>query len=310
MRIKLNEIPEIVLRPATGLTKHPHKGSGRDIACQNELKVAAAIAEYGHLRIAEIARLGWPLATYADQMAQRTCRRMVGAGRLLIRRNALGGTSYVLTRTGASWLSLRGTQARHTLELSSVGGATFFHRTLATRYLLERAIKGAGVAGEYKMANGGVPFSIETLTRATKKNPDGLIWRENKDGSIAFEWLEVENASKPKSELVRMLRVAMFSGKLVDVGKKAYAAGLNILYNKDLNHADRILSAANELWGGLPEQKRDEYERKVVLISASIAAPLVWLGHSSKTLQQYRQEKKNVAIRSKDRYVKSTRGNI
>jgi len=275
-------------------TKHSRNGgaSGRDTARANEIRVGAAVAKYGHLRVAEIARVVWPGANYPEHMAQRTCRRLVIAGYLMARRNALGGTSYVLTRAGAGWLALHRIDARHTLELSSVGGATFIHRTLATRFLIERAIQGARVAGEYEMAKRSPPFSIEWLVKALKKLPDGIVWRQDSAGRIGFEWVEVENAAKPKTELLRLLRVAMYAGQTIDGERNARLTRLIIVFDAALNHASQLMRAADELWGDFSPERRAQYENSVHLVSVNLRAPLVWVSHASITLHEYRQRRR------------------
>ena len=103
---------------------------GREVARRNELKCMKAVIQFGHLRICEMARAVWPQARYGEQVARRTVARMVEQGLLLERRNALGSRSLCVTRGGATWLNARGIEAQHTLDLSSVSGSTFFHRTL------------------------------------------------------------------------------------------------------------------------------------------------------------------------------------
>jgi hypothetical protein len=280
MRIQLDVIRELMSRPIAvqPLTHQPVKRCGREAARSNEKLVLYAIAKFGHLRTSEIGRFVWPNASHAQQMAQRTCNRLLKAGHLLNRRNALGGISYVLTRPGAGWLSLNGIPARHTLELSSVGGATFIHRTLSTRYLIEQASDTVSVAGEYEIAGRALPFSIDKLVQRLQKMPDGLVWRNEKDGRVAVDWVEVENASKPRSEIAKLLGVAQYAGVLFDPGANAYLKRLVVVFDGQLNHGDRLRKTAKDIWCNAPQDKKYLYMGAVSLVAASITAPLVWQG--------------------------------
>lgn len=155
------------------------------------------MAAFGHLRTRELARTVWPRARYADQPARHTAARLVAGGLLLERRNALVSRSLCPTRGGAAWLELRWVEAQHTLDLSSVAGSTFFHRTLATRYLIECRVEGCTVAGEYLLLRRKTPFSAEALVKAPRKLPNGAIWRCGAYGHVSVELVEEEAAAKP-----------------------------------------------------------------------------------------------------------------
>lgn len=296
MRVKLNDLTGLIQRrsPEVEASRvHQKKASGLKIARANELRVATAISKFGHLRIAEIGHAVWPKGSCNEQMAQRTCRRLLTAGYVLARRNAVGETSYVLTNAGANALELRGIVARNTLELSSVAGATFIHRSIGSRFLISEMGRGYEVAGEYEISTGRVPFSIAELAKRLKKQPDGLVWKSNAEGELQFSWVEVENAAKPKTELLRLLSVASHVGRCVDVQHKASLVRLTIVYDAALNHDRRLLLAANVLWGDLPQSKRIQLESRVDLVAASIAQPLRWLGSSTQTLSQFRAKIEN-----------------
>ncbi len=135
------------------------------------------VAHFGHARVVELARAGWPTARYGEQVCRRTVQRLLRQGLLRERRNPLGSKSLCLSRPGAAWLELRGIKAQQTLELSSVAGPTFFHRTMGTRYLIERQVAGCQVAGEYLILRRQLPFSIDELTKVLQRLPDGLLGR-------------------------------------------------------------------------------------------------------------------------------------
>lgn len=264
---------------------------GREAARRNELRCMKAVIQFGHLRICELARAVWPRARYGEQVARRTVARLVEQGLLLERRNALGSRSLCVTRGGATWLNARGIEAQHTLDLSSVSGSTFFHRTLATRYLIERQAEGFQVAGEYQLLRRKLPFSIDGTVKALRKLPDGTVWQRKPDGTVAVEWVEQEAAAKATKELERCLRAAEFAGKTLDAEKKYCLVGLVFVFDQEQNHARRILLAANSRWGHLPQAERVALERRVTLVAVELRDPLVWLRHSVTTLHEYRQRR-------------------
>jgi hypothetical protein len=213
---------------------------------------------------------------------------MVKQGLLLERRNALGSKSLCLTRGGAAWLDARGVQAQHTLDLSSVAGSTFFHRTLATRYLIERQVAGYQVAGEYQILRRKLPFSIDGLAKALRKLPDGLVWQRKSDGTVAVEIVEQEAAAKARSELEKCLRAAEYVGTSLSKDGTAKVAGLVFVYDRSLNHARRILLAANSIWGGRTLAERATLESRVKLVAVELREPLVWVSSSVVTLHEFR----------------------
>ena len=298
MKIASDEMAGLLAKtPPTRTAKSPEQAlkvrqvrSGREVARVNELKCVKAVAQFGHLRIVELARCVWPLARYAEQLARRTVARLVAQGLLLARRNALGSMSLCLTRGGASWLDARGIQAQHTLDLSSVAGSTFFHRTLATRYLIERQVAGYQVAGEYQILRRKLPFSIDGLAKAVRNLPDGLVWQRKSDGTVAIEIVEQEAAAKARSELEKCLRAAEYVGTSLSKDGTAKVAGLVFVYDRSLNHARRILLAANSLWGNRPAPERAALEKRVTLVAVAIRPPLVWVSQSIMTLHDFRAQ--------------------
>lgn len=262
---------------------------GREVARENELKCVKTVALYGHVRVAELARAVWPAARFGEQVCRRTVRRLVQQGLLLERRNALGSKSLCLTRPGASWLELRGIPAQQTLELSSVSGPTFFHRTMATRYLVERQVTGSQVAGEYLILRRQLPFSIDRLAKTLQKLPDGLVWQRSKlDGSIAVELVEQEAAPKARAEIEKALKAATLVGSALSADGRVKLAGVVFVYDRSLNHARRLLLAANSLWGGRPMAERVTLEKRVKVVAVELRDPLVWVSSSVTTLHELR----------------------
>lgn len=263
------------------------KQSGRDVAAERELAVMKACAQFGHLRTCEIARLVWPTANYASQMAGRTLNRLSSFGLLAERRNSLATRSFVLTRKGAAWLELRGITARHGLDLSSIAGATFIHRCLGSRFLIEQRLQGANVAGEYQLATGQLPFDISKACTRLAKLPDGIFWRKDAQGRIAVRWLEVENAPKAMAEISRVLAVAELVG--MDLGNGAYLEGLTVVANAALHHAGRLLRAAIDRWGNRDFATQATLESRIQIASVELRFPLVWVSQQSCSLHSMRK---------------------
>lgn len=294
--MKLNA-QQLGLLSATGTLAAPlpkipspaRKKCGREVARLNELATMKTIAKFGHARISEISRSVWPKARYAEQVARRTVARLVTQGLLLGRRNALGSTSYCMTRGGAAWLDARGVEAQHTLDLSSVAGSTFFHRTLATRYLIERQVEGYRVAGEYLLLRRKTPFPIDGLVKALRKLPDGMVWQRKPDGSVAVELVEQEASAKARTELEKCLKAAEYVGRTLDKDGTYRVAGLVFVFDRELNHARRILLAANSLWAGRTTAERVTLERRVKLVAVELRDPLVWVSSTVTTLHDLRQ---------------------
>lgn len=262
--------------------------SGRDAARLNELKCTKAIANFGHLRLVELGRAVWPAAQYAEQMAGRTVARLVEQGLILPRRNALGSRSFCLTRVGAAWLEARGIEAQHTLDLSSVAGSTFFHRTLATRYLIERQIEGFQVAGEYQLLRRKTPFPMDGLVRAMRKLPDGFVWKRGPQGHFEVELIEQEAAAKARTELEKCLKAVQYTGQSLDQNGQYRVGSLVFVFDRELNHARRIMMAATSLWSSRPHAERVTLERRVKLVAVELRDPLVWVSSSVTTLHDYR----------------------
>lgn len=293
MKLNTNELSGLLSKPATATSPtirptRTAKRCGREIARLNELKTLKAVSQFGHLRITELARCVWPQARYGEQVARRTVARLVKLGLLLERRNALGSKSLCLTRGGAAWLDARGIEARHTLDLSSIAGATFFHRTLATRYLIERQVEGFQVSGEYQLLRRKLPFPVDGLVKALRKLPDGLVWQRKPDGTVGVELVEQEAAAKAREELEKCLRAAEFVGMPLDPTGMYRLAGLVFVFDRELNHARRIMLAANSLWGDRPTTERVVLEKRVKLAAVELRDPLVWVSSSVTTLHDLR----------------------
>jgi hypothetical protein len=169
-----------------------------------------------------------------------------------------------------------------------VSGSTFFHRTLATRFLIERQIAGQHVAGEYLILRRKLTFPIEALTRKIRKLPDGFCWSRMADGSMGVEFVEQEASAKARAELEKCLRAAELHGHRLDSPGKYRVAGLVFVFDRELNHAHRILLAATSLRGSKSNGERIALERRVKLVSVELRDPLLWVSSKVTTLHDLR----------------------
>lgn len=269
MRISPTDVLGSLLRKPAPPSKRLHP---IEHAAVNQLRVLQAVAAYGHLRSADIAAACWPAIKSAMPMAQRTVRTLVALGQLMGRSNALGGTSYVLTRRGASRLELHGTSARHGLDLA-VSGATYRHATLTSRWCIHKRCECYQAFNEYALVNGYAPVSRAQLLQRFKKMPDAILVRGDK------LWLcETESAVKALPELLRIVALAEHVGRKVHPELPYILAGVVIVFDAQQNHARRIAKAAHERWWRYSATEQATLYARITLSRVSLSLPLVWRG--------------------------------
>lgn len=260
----------------TGGLRAPDKSrpqpTARERAEANRLRVLQTVAEHGHLRCSDLATC-WPGAAYPEQMAQRKVRALVDAGELLGRRNAHGGTSYVLTRPGAAALEVRGVPARHGLDLASVRGATFTHHALTSRWCLHKRSQGVEAHHEYAVVNGLAPIRAQQLIEVYGKLPDAVLVRGDR-----LTLCETEVAPKSTAELMRIAALAEEVGKRVHPELPFVLAGVVLVFDAEQNHATRFLKAARERWRRYSPAHQVTLAGRVTFSRVSLSLPLVWRG--------------------------------
>jgi hypothetical protein len=266
-----------------------NRRDGNLAAKYNEQSVLRHVRDFGHLRTTELARIVWPNSPpySAREMARRTARRLVSAGLLLVRRNALASSSLVLTRKGAEAVRAQfGIVAYDGYDIQGVSGSTYFHRTLATAYLAERIAGGERAWGEYAIARGWAPASLEHLKLHCGKLPDGLVAvnplaRGMSADTRTLDWIEVESTYKPHSEVVDVLRIATLLGTEV---QGWHLDRLVLVYDCAQRHEDHIVRVAKHLARTHARDYPIELLESVELIRCSLAYPMTLLGHQSVSL--------------------------
>lgn len=273
------------MKKKTSPTPRP---DNRLVAEQNEFAVLKVVRDFGHLRRIEIARGVWPRSSIdvAFKMAKRTVRRLLDKGMLQEKANSLGGRSLVLASRGAQHLRAHGLDAQDGYELSSVTGPHFFHRTLGTRYLLERAAQGERVFGEYALQKNFGPVGRSELGDRFEKLPDGIVLtpgskRGYDSKVIAADWIEVESSYKPENELGKIFRIAWQVGSWLNTAETLLLDRVLFVYDSRDRHENAILSSLQRYLAKHPAANPDLLS-SIVLVRCEIGIPLVW-----KTFAEY-----------------------
>jgi len=232
----------------------------------------------------------WPQSTPASakKMCATTVTRMLGKGLLVERPNILGSMSLALTGKGAGRLKLEELDANEGGSLSSIAGPQFFHRTVGTCYLLEKARRGAEVFGEYSIIKGWAPVTRAEFSEQYRKNPDGLIVVPGTERGYAVnvktvDWVEVESSYKPDADLEKIFAIAWQVGTWLDLKETILLDRVVFVYDIRQKHENSILAHLRRY---LKENPLDHPERvlsSIVLVRAKIATPLVWEGFEEVT---------------------------
>ena len=264
---------------------NPAPPDNRLVAEQNDLAVLKLVRDFGHLRRSEIARGVWPKSSVpvAEKMAQRTVKRLLDNGDLLEKPNSLGGRSLVLSSRGATVLNSHGIAAQDGHELSSVAGPHFYHRTLGSRYLLERAARGHQAFGEFALQRGFGPVGRGELNERFTKLPDGIVLtpgieRGYDANVIAADWVEVENTFKAEAELAKILSIAWKVGSWLNAAETLLLDRVVFVYNSRHRHENAILRTLQRHLEKNPATNLDLLS-SIVLVRCDVTLPLAFHGY-------------------------------
>jgi hypothetical protein len=265
----------------------------RALAHFNELAVLRAVNHYGYLRRAQIAAAVWrtspPRSAYV--MASRTCGKLLAKKWLCERPDALGGTAMVLAAEGVRKLREDGEAARDGYDLA-VGGPQFFHRTLGTCYLIDRAHSECAVYGEHALQTRRAPVDKSFLAARHKKLPDGIIVRSGREdglraGLFSVDWVEVESVYKPYDEIVRVFELVVDQAKtlLNEEGSLVLQQVIFIVDGRS-GHPRRLLAYAKRFAATLPATLQSEFLSHVRVAVCDISTPFAWRGCTTLNLAQ------------------------
>ena len=263
-----------LLNPNRAPRSRPNGLSAKAKAEAHRVAALKALAHWGHLRCGDLARLLWPRAKYAEQMAARLMRRLENErAEVASRLNAIGTRTFVLTRRGAAALDLLGVSAHHGMELCSVAGATFIHRAIGTSHGIAKAQQGFEAFGEHAIAQGAAPASREALVKRFRKLPDLLLVRGDK-----VTWVEVEASAKPMRDLQACVHIASAVGQPLVPGSSLTLAGLTFAFDQSQGHAQRIARAARQLWSERSKGEREVMARRITLAHVDLGPLVRWQG--------------------------------
>jgi hypothetical protein len=222
------------------------------------------------------------------KIARRVVRRLLEDGLILERANSLAGHSLVLSNRGALRLQAIEVEARSGYDLSNVAGPQFFHRTLGTCYLLERAALGDEVCGEYAINTGRGLVGRNELSERFSKVPDGLITVPGQARGIdpafrAADWLEVESSYKRGADLDRIWGVAYRVGEYLNVCETVVLDRVIIVYDATQRHERMLLNHVERYLREHPVSNTEAILDSIVLVSCNIALPLVFKGYTERT---------------------------
>lgn len=265
------------------LAYNPTKTDGRAVALENQLRVLKAVRHFGHLRRQEIASAVWPRSSAKSGyiMAWRTVKKMVEDGALLNRINSLGGNSFILGTKGVARLRDVDILAQEGYELA-YNGPQFFHRTLGTSYLLEKARSGDEVFGEYAILRGWSPLDKEFAKERFKKIPDGLVVFSGKahglrDDVRMADWVEVESAFKPYEEVKKALTILTVDSTLSRAGGFILNK-LVFVCDSRQRHERQILRHIKKFLRENPKLSEESLMNAIVFARCYVDVPFTWHG--------------------------------
>jgi len=255
----------------------------RLVAYENEINVLKAVNLFGHLRRSELAAAVWPRSPAQSglRMCGRTLKRLIAEGDLVEKPNSLGSFSVVLAPKGARRLNLLGIDADDGRRLSSVDGAQFFHRTLGTRYLIEKVSGTNQVYGEFAFIKGRAPVSRARLSESFHKYPDGLIIYPGEERNYtsvvtAADWVEVEFNIKNDEDYGKLLKVAMQVGSYLDASETCILDRMVFVFDIRQQHQAALLSYLKRKVLPTMDDHVLQVLHSIVFAKVKVKLPLVW----------------------------------
>lgn len=257
---------------------------GRLIAYENEIKVLEAVNLFGHLRRSDIAAAVWPLSPPESglRMCGRTLKRLLESGDLIDKPNTHGSMSVVLTPKGARRLKGLGVDADDGRKLSSVDGSQFYHRTLGTRYLIDKMSDTNKVYGEYAFTKGRAPVSRAHMSERFHKYPDGLIIspgdeRGYNSDITAADWVEVESTIKNDDDYEKMMRIALKVGTWLNASETCVLDRVVFVFDVRQRHQAALTSyLKRHIVSKFDKDYALAILQSIVFARVHVRIPLVW----------------------------------
>lgn len=160
-------------------------------------------------------------------------------------------------------------------------GPQFFHRTLGTSYLLEKAKIGHKVYGEYAILKTWSPVNRDFLRQRYGKVPDGLIVYSGESlgmqGMQAADWVEVESAFKSYEEVRKALSVLVLSSSLTQ-DERLTLEKLVFVFDARQRHDSQILRYITRFLKENPGIDETMLTQNIVFACCFVDLPFTWHG--------------------------------
>lgn len=263
---------------------------------ENELAFLNLVHRYGHIRHADIGRAIWPASTRptVKSLVGRLSGRLLESKQVVRTANPMGSYSYLLTAIGANRLGLAlEDEVRSGRNITSVSGNQFFHRTLGTRYLIEREITGMSSHGEYAIFRGLSGISRDHFAKKFKKIPDGLVFvpgpTRGQDADVTLvDWVEVESFYKPRAERNKILALTSKFGTWLDRDRKLLLDRIVIVYSVLNSHQSSMMKGIARFIRD-HSIKNPEILSAIVLAECDVRLPFSWKGYTERTWLELRE---------------------
>ncbi len=175
------------------------------------------LSRFGWLTARQIARLCWTDAADPMAAAFKALRKYVAAGVIEERKLPNRYRALTLTQAGADYLATVGIAgAKSGKDLLRHAGPrdSWFHRWVANEYLIESHLLNVNrFYTEYEIYGHRSPLSEpyrrlghKVMASWLGKIPDGLVVERGNATWQSFEWVEVENSKRRKSDAYSLAR--------------------------------------------------------------------------------------------------------
>jgi hypothetical protein len=251
------------------LRSRPRVAGPRERRRRNELKVLNAVADHGTMTANLLGAACWPSHEYTSgvQMAQRTIKRLVADKKLLPRRSAHGGWTYVLTRSGALLVG-----SAHGYDISCAGGV-YTHNFISSQWIVNHAARKFACFPEHAFTHNRAPLTDRQLIEFCGRQPDCLLIDSQKN--VYFG--ETEVAAK-SSTAVRSIcgTLAKRLGCRIDPSQPYVFAGIYVVFSAEMEwHARHFARCARDRWNQCSAAQRQHFASRLIL-SRVFSGPTSW----------------------------------
>lgn len=251
---------------------------------ENIRRVLLALHLFGHLRHTDLAKFVWPHSSpdVRSAASSRLFNHLVRERFILRRLNAFGTHSYVLGLRGAIHVGRSVEEgSREGSTIAGVQGRTFFHRTLASAWMLDQLNQGNDVLTEFAINSNRHPITRQALTAKWRKLPDGLVLHqvadEGEEPIYLADWLETESTYKSLERRQRIMDMIWVLGRQLVDGQNVYLDRMVLLYTKDSGHEAMLVKSAALKWKEHGHQIANPREllSSVLMVRADASPPLL-----------------------------------